>query len=708
MHAGNFFCAIILTFVLTLFPSLAYSETKICLTMIVKNESKIIERCLNSVKDTIDCISICDTGSTDNTVQVIEDYMHKNKIPGKVYHDEWKNFGSNRTQSAQYAKKTLEELNYPLEKSYLLFLDADMIFVKEPSFDKNQLTENSYMLLQKMTSCEFYNKRLVRASLPWTCVGVTHEYWTCKTVPPKEIKLTSAWIDDLDDGGCKSDKFERDVQMLLKGLTEEPYNPRYMFYLAQSYRCLKKYEEAIQWYQTRVNMRGWPEEVWFSKYMIGQCYEEMGRWDKALEAHLDAYQYRPERAEPLQNISTYYRNNHKYGLAYLFAKLGSLIPYPNKDTLFISYPVYDYLLDQDLSIAAYYTPYKEEGCTANNRLMLKKGIPPSIKNQAYKNATSYASCLKAAYKPVVIDLPVIREGSTIHYNPMNPSIQKSETGYDLICRTVNYIQIGALHFKSLDVLDPSNTVKTRNFLVKYDKEFNRLSQQEIVEALPRVKYHFTNIVGLEDPRLFKMNGSFWFSCTTTDTNPCKKHQISLCKLSDDHTGSIIQVDKLIPLFGPNPTVCEKNWLPFLVDDELYMVYSYAPFTIYKPTIDIKRGVVNQAAYLTYNTEGYDLSRFSGSAAPIPFDDGYLMLIHETIIDNQRTYLHRFLTFNKEFKIQKVSNPFIFLHKGIEYAASMTIDHTGKNLIIPIGLEDREAHLCFVSLDTVREMLKPLP
>ena len=46
-------------------------HAKICLTMIVRNESHIIERCLNSVKGIVDCVAICDTGSTDNTVAII-------------------------------------------------------------------------------------------------------------------------------------------------------------------------------------------------------------------------------------------------------------------------------------------------------------------------------------------------------------------------------------------------------------------------------------------------------------------------------------------------------------------------------------------------------------------------------------------------------------------------------------------------------------
>jgi glycosyltransferase involved in cell wall biosynthesis len=53
--------------------------------MIVKNESKIIKRLLKSVLPIIDTYCICDTGSTDNTIQIIKEFFNKNKIDGKIY-----------------------------------------------------------------------------------------------------------------------------------------------------------------------------------------------------------------------------------------------------------------------------------------------------------------------------------------------------------------------------------------------------------------------------------------------------------------------------------------------------------------------------------------------------------------------------------------------------------------------------------------------
>ncbi|MEI8365291.1 MAG: glycosyltransferase [Parachlamydiaceae bacterium] len=361
--------------------------------MIVKNESSIIERCLDSVKDIIDCVSICDTGSTDNTVEIIEQFLREHHIPGKVHHHCWENFGHNRSLSASAAQETLGELSISLPDTYLLLLDADMIFVISPKFKKNELCNDCYSLVQKSSCISYYNTRLIRASLPWKCVGVTHEYWLCEKSATKG-KLQSLWIDDREDGGCKADKYERDVRLLTKGLEDDPDNGRYMFYLAQTYRCMNDYDKAIEWYTKRIAKGGWKEEVWYAKYMIGTLYESKEQWDQALVWYLDSYQHNPARAEPFEKIALHYRLKNQHDLAYFFAAQGSKIPYPVNEQLFIADPVYNYRFDEELSIAAYYTPFREEGFAAVERLLSNKLVPRSSKLQAEKNLRFYAENLK--------------------------------------------------------------------------------------------------------------------------------------------------------------------------------------------------------------------------------------------------------------------------------------------------------------------------
>ncbi len=659
----------------------------LCLTMIVKNESKIIERMLGSVEDVVDCISICDTGSTDDTVAIIERYLEEHNIPGKVHRREWKNFGHNRTLSIELAKTTLQELGFSLDNTYLLLLDADMMLEVDSSFTKSTLNADSYLVTQRSSVHTYDNTRLVRASLPWRCVGVTHEYWDCKEAK-SQGRLHTLSIDDRNDGGAKHDKFERDIRLLTQGLIDEPDNVRYMFYLAQSYKDTRQHDKALEWYKKRIEAGGWQEEIWYSKYMIGDMYAADGNWDAALTAYLDAFQYNPRRAEPLYKVARYYRIKGDKEVAYLFAKRASQIPYPKNDLLFIYHDIYDYQIDEELSIVSDRTPFKQDGLKAANRLLLNRNVPQYVKDQTHRNLIFYVENIKAMRTfPLKIELPK-------YYNNMHSSIQKTDSGYTLICRAVNYRQRGASQFWTEDPQD--KTIRTKNYLVELDKNFRLQSQKELVDKTTQNPTWWCRFEGHEDCRLFTYNNEPHYICTTANTHPDNIAQ-SLAKISPDCT-----INTLIPLHGPDPKRCEKNWLPIVQDDNLFVLYSYDPFTMLKVYPD--SGKTETA--LSY-TPNHDFSRFRGSCAPIPFDDGYLLLVHEVVWNNERFYLHRFLQLDKDFNITKVTLPFTFNHCGVEYSCGMTLDHSGNNLILPISLEDSSAYISIINLNTIRSMLEQL-
>ncbi|MBA3721551.1 MAG: hypothetical protein H0W88_04025 [Parachlamydiaceae bacterium] len=86
-----------------------------------------------------------------------------------------------------------------------------------------------------------------------------------------------------------------------------------------------------------------------------------------------------------------------------------------------------------------------------------------------------------------------------------------------------------------------------------------------------------------------------------------------------------------------------------------------------------------------------------------------MLTHEVVFKNElRYYLHRFLYLDKNLIVQKISKPFIFRHMGVEFCCGMTFDHSYKNLIMTIGIEDREAYFSIIDLDSVQSLLESLP
>ena len=79
--------------------------TTTCLNMIVKNEAHIIQRTLEMLcsKIRFDYWVICDTGSTDATREIIQDFFAKVGIDGELHRDEWVNFAHNRTKALEYA-----------------------------------------------------------------------------------------------------------------------------------------------------------------------------------------------------------------------------------------------------------------------------------------------------------------------------------------------------------------------------------------------------------------------------------------------------------------------------------------------------------------------------------------------------------------------------------------------------------------------------
>ncbi len=98
--------------------SISEKSPTICLNMIVKNESHIIKNTLENLCNKIkfDYWVICDTGSTDNTPQIIMDFFKNKSINGELFYDEWVNFAHNRTLALNRAYKKTQ---------LLLVFDAD-------------------------------------------------------------------------------------------------------------------------------------------------------------------------------------------------------------------------------------------------------------------------------------------------------------------------------------------------------------------------------------------------------------------------------------------------------------------------------------------------------------------------------------------------------------------------------------------------------
>ena len=304
----------------------AAEENKtICLNMIVKNESAVIRRCLDSVKPIIDYWVISDTGSTDGTQQIIKEHMKD--IPGELHECPWQNFEYNRNEALKAAKG---------KGDYLLFIDADEVLVYENNFSLPPLDKDFYFILTHFGGTHYQRVQLINNHLDWKWTGVLHEavdspQAITSDLLPRVYNLVSS------DGSRSQDpqKYQKDAQILEKALQQEPNNRRYQFYLAQSYRDAGEHALAMQNYLKRIAMGGWDQEVFWSMLQVALMQEQLQMPPEIItSSYQRAFAYRPSRAEPLYRLANYYRRQENYQAGYEVAKKGLAIPLSH-DSLFV-------------------------------------------------------------------------------------------------------------------------------------------------------------------------------------------------------------------------------------------------------------------------------------------------------------------------------------------------------------------------------------
>jgi len=338
--------------------------------MIVRQEAKTIERCLRSITPHIACWAITDTGSSDDTPRIIERVMAELGIPGRLTFRPFDNFCNAR--NAAYA----EVRNVDAAFDYVLLSDADMVLTAtDPDWHKKLSAKVHSMPVRYADGkLEYSLTRIVHCNAPLAFRGVTHEY--PDTTPHFPVLIDGAWFVDHLDGGCRGEKTERDIRLLTKGLTDEPGNVRYMFYLAQSYYFGGQREKAIEWYTRRIEAgpHGIPEEQFISGYRIAQCLQAMERWADFVYACWDLHQKFPHRAEPFNLLSLHYLQRQQNRLAYLVASEGARIPQPRADALFVEPEVYKWRLRDTMAVAAFYLGRREEALVLNRQIL--PSVPP--------------------------------------------------------------------------------------------------------------------------------------------------------------------------------------------------------------------------------------------------------------------------------------------------------------------------------------------
>ena len=343
----------------------------VCLTMIVKNEAHIIERCLDSVAPFIDSFFIGDMGSTDGTPEKIRAWGEAHNIPGNVANHTWEDFGTNRTHVFVGAR----HVEHPAD--YALVIDADDVLeftnleAAVASFGKFDM----YDFDIKLGNHLFKRPQLFRQSLPWEYKGTMHEYADCP-VSFTRGPMPGIVYSCIGGGGRKKDpqREKKEIALLRKQLKVDPTDTRATFYLAQTFHDQWKLPAAIHWNERVLTLRGWSEERFMAAMRLGNMYlvrDAEGDFELALDRYMRAMAINTARAEPYERIAFMIRKREAEGwanVAYFFAKQGAAIV-PDPNGFLVDAECHEVRIWDELSLAAFYSGRVDEAVKACQKVI---------------------------------------------------------------------------------------------------------------------------------------------------------------------------------------------------------------------------------------------------------------------------------------------------------------------------------------------------
>jgi FkbM family methyltransferase len=295
-------------------------DPTICLNMIVKNESRIIKDTLEKLcqKITFSYWVICDTGSTDNTQEIIKAFFVSKNIPGELYQDTWVNFAHNRTLALQYAFNKTD---------LLLVFDADDEIVGDIQMPRasDTIHHEYHLKFGSSLGISYTRVLLINNKKRFMYQSVIHEFISClETEPITNAVIEGNYFVVSGRSGNRSqdpDKYLKDAKVLEAAhaealLKKDPLHQRYAFYCANSYKDHGLFEEAIKWYKITLTQDNWSQEKYVSCLYIYDCYEKLNQKETGFFYLVKAFKYDAERVECLYPLLVHYCCEGQHQVAY--------------------------------------------------------------------------------------------------------------------------------------------------------------------------------------------------------------------------------------------------------------------------------------------------------------------------------------------------------------------------------------------------------
>lgn len=357
------------------------------LSIIVKNEAKVIERMLNTVYPILDYYCVVDTGSTDGTQEIVRKFFEEKGIPGEVVEHPWKNFQDARNKAMECVKDKVD-FAFWIDADEQLMIDKNFSLLR---FKQNLIHFDGANVLIHYGGQNYYRMQFYKTSKPWRWYGPVHEVLVCDEESKIGIAEGLGTLVTPDGNSWTTEtiqqKYEGHAKILEEYVANDPKkDPRWVFYLAQSYRDAQtpeNHKKSLEWYEKRVNMTGgyW-EEVYFSALMAANLKSMLGYPEhEVIESFLKCGKYNTRRIEHLLPVILHYQSKKEFDMAYIYGlramQCEGKLPTPHS-SLFIDHASYQWKVFDLHSISCWYSGRRDESTKTFKRLLkaMEKGLIP--------------------------------------------------------------------------------------------------------------------------------------------------------------------------------------------------------------------------------------------------------------------------------------------------------------------------------------------
>lgn len=360
--------------------------------MIVKNEEKYLQKCLESVSGIVDEINIVDTGSTDATKEIAA------KFTDRIYNYTWiDDFADARNYS--FSKAT---------KDYILWLDADDIIKEE---DKNKLIELKKSInyddadMIKVTynysfdsngnvTLSVLRERLLKRASNYRWQEPIHEY----ILASGKIKIHSEIA--VTHTGNNERNADRNLKILKRLNDNSTLNPRNLHLLSNELYLNGRYEEAVYYFKKYIDTYGTTEKFYTYNlvfYMV-DCYIRLKEHATAIQTALKIFEYITPDADVLTKLGICYDALGKTDNAIFWTEMALNIQKPSEDTRPVIFNDYYYFMPY-IFLASYYLKNNqvEKAIRANEMARSFDNNSPYVK----KNIETFLKYYKQIYEGVV-------------------------------------------------------------------------------------------------------------------------------------------------------------------------------------------------------------------------------------------------------------------------------------------------------------------